>query len=78
MSWKFWQRVPPEAQQEIEALRAKVAEYAEKYTQLETKHKLFIELGLAYFRLLRKKNGDKQIADNMRSFWKEAADGAER
>ena len=83
MNWKFWKRqtrIPNETQTELIDLRAKVAEYANLYIQLEVKHELFIQLALHYFRTFRanRGNGDKQIADNMRSFWKESADGAER
>ena len=79
MNLKFWKRqprIPIETQTELIDLRAKVAEYAGRYTQLEMKHNLFVGLWLHW--LNGDKTLDKQIADNMKAYWKESADGAER
>lgn len=52
MNWKFWQWVPPEAQQEIEALRAKVAEYAEKIDELQKRHETTMKMWARHARIL--------------------------
>ena len=67
-------------------MRAKVAEYAEKIVKLEERHEAIMEMWQLQMRNLPLKEylicigrkGDKVIAENMKAYWIESADGAER
>ena len=81
INWKFWKRqprIPIETLTELIDLRRKVAEYANLYAQLETKHNLFVELWLLWLQTEMSPDGvneeaeateDKKIADNMKAYW---------
>ena len=78
MKLKFWkrQRIPIETQTELIDLRAKVAEYAAEIVKLERREREIFETWRLVTILHLETDTDKQIADNMRAFWKEKADGA--
>jgi len=52
MKLKFWKRVPPETQTELEALRSKVAEYAGKIVLLEKRHETTMRTWSRHTRIL--------------------------
>lgn len=51
-NWKFWKGIPPETQQEIEALRAKVAEYAAQILELQERHEMTMKMWSRHTRIL--------------------------